>query len=74
MHSFTYTFVTESQEITEFPGTRNQLYFTLFKLQAKYLESYEKQKGHCTQLADDPEIMRAKQNAINASNISYQKN
>lgn len=37
----------------------------------KYHEEFEKQKGKVTQIADDPETLRIKQNTKIISNVAY---
>lgn len=37
----------------------------------KYHAEFEKQKGKLTQVADDPETLRLRQNTKNISNVAY---
>lgn len=37
----------------------------------KYHAEFEKQKGKVTQVADDPETLRLRQNTKNISNVAY---
>ena len=43
--------------------------FVIFKVE--YHKQFESEKGHFTAVSDDPEILRAKKNTDNISNVKY---